>query len=208
MYSDAHLYFAQSLLGILSIQYLKTLEEQSNDIKRLLVQLHETSGAEYSRLVETIARRGEFHPLESEMGIFTTGGELHEDYANLLSAARKAVEHGYQVFILPNPKGIRSADFIFERKGIFRLYDLKTIIGKASVMNRLLESVGQSNRVLLNMVTEYNGTSLGRCINKYFERNPYAVEVLLFKRNKVISITRRTVAAKNFISTFCRLYYK
>lgn len=99
-------------------------------------------------------------------------------------------------------------DFIFERKGIFRLYDLKTIIGKASVMNRLLESVGQSNRVLLNMVTEYNGTSLGRCINKYFERNPYAVEVLLFKRNKVISITRRTVAAKNFISTFCRLYYK
>jgi hypothetical protein len=75
-------------------------------------------------------------------------------------------------------------------------------------MNRLLESVGQSNRVLLNIASDYNGTSLARCINKYFERNANAVEVLVFKGNKLLSITRRTVIAKNFITTFCRLYYK
>lgn len=28
---------------------------------------------------------------------------------NLLNAARKAVEHGYRVFILPNPKGFKKA---------------------------------------------------------------------------------------------------
>ena len=173
-----------------------------------MARLHLVNGAEYARLVERIAHCGEFRPLEGETNIYTTGGEQHEDYLNLIVAARKAVERGYKVFVLPNPKTTRTADFIFERRGIYRLYDLKTIQGKASVMNRLLESVGQSNRVLLNMAADYNATSLGRCINKYFERNPYAVEILLFKGNKTISVTRRTVVGKNFISTFCRLYYK
>ena len=38
------------------------------------------------------------------------------------------------------------------RKGFTRMYDLKTISGKASVSNRLAESVGQTNRVILNMI--------------------------------------------------------
>ena len=75
-------------------------------------------------------------------------------------------------------------------------------------MNRLMESVGQSNRVLLNLATDYNGTALARCINKYFERNTNAVEVMVFKGNKALMVTRRSVIAKNFITTFCRLYYK
>ena len=57
--------------------------------------------------------------------------------------------HGYQVYILPNPKGLRTPDFMLERKGIYRVYDLKTIIGKNSAVNRLRESIGQANRVLL-----------------------------------------------------------
>ena len=179
-----------------------------SDIAEELAQLHTLTGADFSRQVERIARLGDFHPLVGETDIYSAAGQQDDDFDNLLNAARKAVARGYRVFILPNPKGIRTADFIFERKGIYRLYDLKTIQGKSSVMNRLLESIGQSNRVLLNMTTEYNGTSLGRCISKYFERNPQAVEILIFKGNKILSITRRTVAAKNFINTFCRLYYK
>ena len=105
-------------------------------------------------------------------------------------------------------EGIRTADFIFERKGIYRTYDLKTIQGKASVMNRLQDSIGQSNRVLLHITTNYNGTALARSINKYFERNVRAVEVLIFKGTKVLTITNRTIKDKHFIGTFCRLYYK
>ena len=51
---------------------------------------------------------------------------------------------------------IRTADFIFERKGVYKLFDLKTISGKNSVGNRLRESIGQTNRVLLNMANDYN----------------------------------------------------
>ena len=43
---------------------------------------------------------------------------FEEDGSVLMAAARKAVEHGHRVYILPNPKGIRTADFIFERKGV------------------------------------------------------------------------------------------
>ena len=64
------------------------------------------------------------------------------------------------------------------------LYDLKTIQGKSSVMNRLKESVGQANHVLLNMSADYNATALARCIKKYFELNPLAMEVMLFKGGK------------------------
>ena len=43
------------------------------------------------------------------------------------------------VGLLPNPIAIRSADFIFERKGVYKMFDLKTISGKNSIDNRLSE---------------------------------------------------------------------
>jgi hypothetical protein len=88
------------------------------------------------------------------------------------------------VFLLPNPPGIRTADYIFVRKGAYKMYDLKTISGTSSVGNRLQESIGQTNRVLLNITTEYNPIALARHIRRYFEKNPQAVEVLVYKGKK------------------------
>ena len=82
--------------------------------------------------------------LKDDPLIYTVGGSQLEDYQPLLDAARKAVEHGYRVFVLPNPKGFRTADFIFERKGVYKMFDLKTIVGRNSVGNRLKESIGQA----------------------------------------------------------------
>ena len=98
-----------------------------NDFAEELAKLHTLTGADFSRQVERIALRGEFHPLEGETDIFYAGGEKSSDWNNLLNAARKAVEHGYRVFILPNPKGIRTADFILAKKNVYRVYDLKTM---------------------------------------------------------------------------------
>lgn len=180
----------------------------TNDIASELAKLHTLMGAEFSRQVERIALMGVFHPLEGEKDIFIAGGEQDNDFCNQLNAARKAVEHGFRVYVLPNPKGIRTADFVFERRGIYKTFDLKTIQGKTSVMTRLQDSVGQSNRVLLNITTDYNGIALARSIKRYFERNLNAVEVLIFKSGKVMSVTRRTLKDSHFIRTFARLYYK
>ena len=180
--------------------------EQTNDIAKELALLHTLTGANYSRQVERIAHRNEFRPLENETGIYACGGETGNDFDNLLNAARKAVTHGYKVYILPNPKGFRTADFIFERKGTYKMYDLKTIQGKSSAINRLQESVGQCNRILLNMTTDYNTRSLAFEIKRYFEMNAEALEVLVLKGGKSISIDRYLACTTSFFRIFKKHY--
>ena len=99
----------------------------------MLAKLHELQGIDFVRQLKLITERHEFFPLPSDPQIYTVGGESSTDYLPLLDAARKAVLHGYTVFVLPNPKGFRTADFIFERKGVYKLFDLKTIVGRNSV---------------------------------------------------------------------------
>lgn len=173
-----------------------------------LAKLHTLSGAAYSKQVERIARKGLFHPVEGEQNIFSAIGEGGNDYESLLNAARKAVIHGYKVYMLPNPTGTRTPDFIFERKGTFRPYDLKTITGKASVSNRLEESIGQSNRVLINVTTDYSHSKLARSIKHYFEENADAIEVLVFKGGKIISVSRELSQSKSFYGIFMKKYSK
>lgn len=173
-----------------------------------LKELHNLKGASFIKKLKEIVYYGEFHLVEGETGIYSTGGEQGPDYENLLNAARKAVEHGYRVFVLPNPKGTRTPDFIFEQKGNCKVYDLKTISGKASVSNRLFESIGQSNRVLLNMTVDYNARLLASDIKSYFETNQDALEVLIFKGKKVLPVNRIQVQSPDFNRVFRRRYEK
>lgn len=177
-----------------------------SDIASELKKLHELSGAEYSRQVERIALSGVFHPLENEQNIYTPGVLKNDDYQNQLIAARKAVEFGYKVYILPTPRGSRTPDFILEKKNTYRAYDLKTIFGKSSVGQDLIDSIGQCNRILLNMITEYNTRSLAFDIKRYFEVNRNASEVLIFKGRKRISVNRLMVSDGAFLFMFKRIY--
>ena len=178
------------------------------DLNTLLEDLHVAFGSGFVYTLKRITTHNEFKQLEGETEIYAVGGENSEDFANLLNAARKAVEHGYRVYILPNPKNIRTADFIFERKGVYRLYDLKTIQGKASAGNRMNDSIGQTNRVLLNISTDYNSRLLASDIKTYFENNSNAVEVLIFKGKKVISVVRDHTLSPMYNRLFRRKYEK
>lgn len=178
------------------------------DIANELALLHTLQGATFSRQVERIALQAGFNPYADEPNILITGGVQRSDFENLLNAARKAVAHGFRVFILPNPKGIRTADFILERKGLYKMYDLKTIIGKSSVINRLRESIGQTNRVLLNMATDYNSRLLASDIKAYFEENASANEVMIFKGNKQLLVNRGLVRNTMFNRIFRKMYEK
>ncbi len=173
-----------------------------------LEELHYLKGSSFMKQLKQIVYYGEFHPVEGETDIYSTGGEQSPDYRNLLNAARKAVEHGCRVFILPNPKGTRTPDFIFEQKGNFKVYDLKTISGKTSVSNRLFESIGQSNRVLLNMTVDYNTRLLASDIKSYFETNLDALEVLIFKGKKMLPVNRIQVQSPDFNRVFRKRYEK
>ena len=186
--------------------YMMVAEPVERSLDELLQDLHIAKGSGFVWTLKEIVAHAEFRPIPDETNIFTVGGETSDDYSNLLHAARKAVEHGYRVFILPNPKNVRTADFIFERKGVYKMFDLKTIIGKSSVSNRLLESIGQTNRVLLNMVTDYNTRSLAYDIKQYFALNDNAIEVLIFKGRKRITISRSLVKSSSFFRLFKNKY--
>ncbi len=173
-----------------------------------LQELHFLKGAQFINQLKQIIYYGEFHPVEGAPHVYSAISETSDDFDNLINAARKAVEHGYRVFILPNPRNCRTADFIFEKKGILGLYDLKTVYGKGSVGTQLLDSIGQTNRVLLNMLTDYNARLLASDIKSYFESNRDAIEVLIFKGNKIITVKRGLACNPSFNRIFRKLYEK
>ena len=177
-----------------------------NDFTTELKKLHELTGAEFSRQVERIALRKEFHTLDTDPEIFTVGGDKSDDYQRLLVAARKAVEFGYRVYFLPNQTGTRTPDFILVKKGVYRTYDLKTVFGKASVGDSLLDSIGQCNRILINMTREYNTRLLAYAIKRYFEISEKAAEVLIFKGGKHISVKRVIAMRDDFFHKFKKVY--
>ena len=171
-----------------------------------LAKLKELRGSDFVKQLKAIAARKEFHSLVTDPGIYTVGGENDADFQRLLEAARKAVNLGYKVYLLPNPHDFRTADFIFERKENYAMYDLKTVHVKGSVDSQLLDSIGQANRVLLNMTTEYNPRLLAKSIRRYFERNTNAVEVMIMKGKQTISVIREDTLGPTYIRNFMMKY--
>ena len=178
------------------------------DVLIELAKLHILKGADFVRQLKMLAGMNIFKPVENEKDIFAADGAHSEDMAALMDAARKAVTHGNKVYILPNPQGVRTADFIFESKGVYKMYDLKTIQGKSSVIDRLMGSIGQTNHVLLNMATDYNARLLAKDISTYFRINPDAFEVLVYKGTKSILVKRKAALDKSFVKMFMFAYYK
>ena len=110
--------------------------------------------------------------------------------------------------MLPNPHGVKTPDFILERRGVYKLFDLKNISGKNIVLARLYESAEQANRVLLNMPAKYNTRLLAADIRNYFETNDKALEVLIFRRKIELSIFRRFAMSPRFYTEFKKFYEK
>ncbi|MBR0273311.1 MAG: hypothetical protein IJQ59_04360 [Bacteroidaceae bacterium] len=173
-----------------------------------LQELHSLKGAQFINQLKLIVSEGEFHLVKGEDHIFSAINEQSDDFDNLINAARKAVTHGYCVYILPNPRNCRTADFIFRKKTSYMMYDLKTVSGMGSVETQLLDSIGQSNRILLNISSDYNARLLAADIKSYFEFNRNAVEVLIFKGKKMVSVNRYTVQSPMFHRQFRKIYEK
>ena len=92
--------------------------------------------------------------------------------------------------------------------GIYRVYDLKTISGESSAINRLKESIGQCNQVILNMATNYDPRRLGRDIKQYFELNPNAKELMILKGTRQIMVKREFALNSDFVWEFMMRYNK
>ena len=88
------------------------------------------------------------------------------------------------------------------------MFDLKTITGKNSVGNRLKDSIGQTNCVLLHLVCDYNVRNLASEIKRYFEMSLAASEVLIFTGKKEISVKRNIATSRGFIKMMMNSFRK
>ncbi len=166
------------------------------------------NGSAYNIALEEICKLKCFKPYPNEQNIYWVGSIDDFDLENLLIAAKKAVSFGYTVYILPNPKNVRTPDFIFEKKGLYRDYDLKTINGKNSVGNSLMDSIGQTRHVLLNVNSNYNPRKLSEELVTYFERNVNALSVMLFKKKRLLFYNRDQALRPQFNRMFRKEWAK
>ena len=173
------------------------------DVKEIFVKLPELSGAEYISQIRKLTELKIYKKVKKD--ILSAISSDSADYDNLLAGAKKAVRQGYKVYILPNPKGVRSADYIFERKGVYKMFDLKTITGTGSIGTRLEESIGQTNRVFLNLATTYPTNRMATEIKQYFEANNEALEVLVAVGKKMVSVDRDFIASRNYFKLFRKM---
>ncbi len=170
------------------------------DVAEMIAELQELSGADFVHQLRKITEMKIFKKVENN--IMSAISEEAQDYAYLLAGAKKAVRHGYKVYILPNPTKVRSADYIFVRKGVYKMYDLKTITGTGSIGTRLEESIGQTNRVFINLATTYPTNRMATEIKQYFEANNEALEVLVAVGKKMVSVERNFVMKRTFFKEF------
>ncbi|GEM_PF-298087 len=185
------------------------MRSNKNDIAAELSKLHKLKGKEYNQQLQSITEMKVFKPHPDLKNVFWTGQAKGDDLKNLLDGAQKLTNNPHtKVYLLPNPGSDRTADYIVVRKGIFKDYDLKTISGQHSVSNRLTESIGQTRRVVLNMCTDYNPRTLAGEIKDYFNANNKAIEVLILKGKRIITIRRDFVGSKDYVASFISHYNK
>ena len=118
-------------------------EEPCRDIAVLLEDLLIVHGSAFVNQLKLITAHRAFYPVKGETEIYSTGGERGEDYENLLNAARKAVEHGYRVFILPNPRGVRTADKRYFEKNT-EAKEVLVLKGKKIITVNREDTLGES----------------------------------------------------------------
>lgn len=171
-------------------------------LHELLRSLPKMKGLEHVKVLHAITQKKIFEKVEEH--IYTAISKEAEDYDRLKDAADKAAAQDFDVYMLPNPPGITTADFIFKRKNFISLVELKTISGKATADSQLAAGNEQAPNIMLNITGNYPTSRLATDIKHHFEHNKVARKVIVAKGNKFLQIKRKQTASKNFTKDFRR----
>ena len=121
-----------------------------------------------------------------------------DEFPGNLSLARKLMANGYDVYMLGNPNGIRSADFIATKKNMLYYLEGKTMNGKGSLDELLSKASSQSERVVIDIIGTDDTRYIVREIKNVFAHNLSLLEVVLFNGSRMISVNRRRLGRKDF----------
>lgn len=125
---------------------------------------------------------------------------------NNLQIAQKFVANGYDVFLLSNPKGTKSADFIIRKRNCLYYVEGKTSTGGSALSIRLSDGAKQSDRIALNFIGLPQTSKITDLIKNVFFQNQNLIELIIFKKGRLIIIKKKDCFAKNFEKAFKRIW--
>ena len=107
-------------------------------------------------------------------------------------------KHRSDLFLLSNPRGTKSADFIIRKKNILFYVEGKTSSGGSALSGRLSEGAKQANRIVINLTNYSKLKRLAENIKATFIQNPSLRELLIFKGSILIQIDRYLITSKDY----------
>ena len=184
----------------------RSLKGMSADVS----ELSELSGKEFTDKLKYIidTYKKNFRILDDEKDIFPAVNEKDNDYVPLMNVARKLRDKGYRVFIMPSLRGIKSADYILIRDNSYSLWELKSIHKNGSISSRLKASESQAKKVILNVSGQVSSNAVSHALKKHFDKNPDAIEALVYKGKKSIVVSRQWANKNSFYKEFNSQYNK
>ena len=125
---------------------------------------------------------------------------------NNLQIAQKFVNNGYDVFLLSNPKGTKSADFIIRKRNCLYYVEGKTSSGGSSLVHRFEKGAEQADRIVINLTGARRGKSFLSEIKSAFEANENLQVIYIFKASRLIFIKRNEALSKSFLQTLSKIW--
>jgi hypothetical protein len=183
---------------IASLNRLKTNKERVDVLKQIIADKN------FSKLEYHSGKRSIF-----AMGMKDYDKKLKEnEMPTNLTLAKKFVQNGYNVYLMPNPHKLKSADFIIEKEGKLLYVEGKTLNGKNSLDHRLDSAAKQSRIAAIDVIGTNNASYIGKEIKAAFINNESLDEIILFKRGRIIRINRKKALDNGFEKDFRKQWNK
>ena len=200
-----------------AIEYGKTIVYQGTTITNALKDYYSfTTNREKVDVLKWIVAQTDFTELKRlsmvENKIFTLYPDQYDEILktgeipNNLQIAQKFVNNGYDVFLLSNPKGTKSADFIIRKRNCLYYVEGKTSSGGSSLVHRFEKGAKQADRIVINLTGARRGKSFLSEIKSAFEANENLQVIYIFKASRLIFIKRNDALSKTFLPTLSKIW--
>lgn len=121
-----------------------------------------------------------------------------------IQMAKKMANNGYDCYLLSNPHGTKSADFIFTKGGKVYYTEGKLSTGKNSLGHNLSKGSSQSERLLIDLTGTKDTNYVAARLEEAFMNNDNLKEVMILKGGRLMSVSRLRISKKNFKYDFKR----
>lgn len=121
-----------------------------------------------------------------------------------IQMAKKMANNGYDCYLLSNPHGTKSADFIFTKGGKVYYTEGKLSTGKNSLGHNLSKGSSQSERLLIDLTGTKDTNYIAAQLEEAFKNSDNLKDVMILKGSRLMSVSRLRISKKNFRYDFKR----